>query len=384
MRFPVGTINLISNLTSTKMKKFLKKTTIIHLVLISLILTSCTKTKDEPDYGKYGEGVLICNEGTFGAGNGSISYYNPENDSVVNDIFKLENGRNLGDVVQSVSRIGDFVFIQVNNSHKIEIVDGKSFAEKGVIKNLTQVRYAIGNENIAYASAWGKWGVNGKVYFIDVKTLSISDSIATGLGPEAMILLDNKLFVANSGGWSYDSTITIINPTNKTILKTLIVGANPKTMVVDKNQKLWVLCSGSAIYDANWNVKGHRSAKLVRINPSTFAIEKEVILFTDKHPVKLSINANGDKLFFGAGFGFQGIYIFNINDATFSTNKLIDKEFYGFDVNNNGEIYAFEALNFTERGKLFRYSETGVELGNYLVGIAPNGSSLKRNCIDAL
>ncbi len=362
-------------------KSFLKINS-IFILLVSIFMVSCTKTeeKESPVYGKYELGTFISNEGTFGSGNGSISYYNPTNDSVTNEIFQLENGRSLGDVVQSLSKIGEYAFIQVNNANKIEIADANSFKEVGVIQNLLQVRYALGDENTAYASAWGSWGADGKVYIIDVQTLSVTDSVATGLGPEGMILYNDKLFVANSGGWGFDNSISIIDTQSKLVLKTLEVGANPKSLVLDKNNSLWVLCAGSTIYDENWAPVGDYPSKLVQINPETMTIAKEIPLFLDQHPSKLAINGDGDKLFIGAGFGFTGLYTFGINETAFSETKLIDKSFYSFDVNkDDGVIFGYEALNFTDRGQLYRYSETGVEIGHYTVGIGPNGSSLKRN-----
>ncbi len=361
------------------MKHQFAKIALFSLMLSGFLFSSCDKTQETPDTGKYGLGVLISNEGTFGAGNGSISYYDTEGDSVINEIFQLENNRSLGDVVQSVIRIGDYAFIQVNNSNKIEIVDGKSFAEVGVLQNITQVRYAIGDENQAYATAWGTWGADGKVYFIDVKTLRVTDSVSTGNGPEALLLFGENLFVANSGGWGLDNTISLISTTNKILLKTLTVGSNPKSLVLDKNNKLWILCSGSTIYDANWMPSGHHPSTLVQVNPITMVVEKEIPLFADQHPSKIAINPAGDKLYIGGGFGFSGIYTFGINEVSFTSNKLINNSFYGFDVNQeDGNIFAYESLNFTERGKLYIYSESGVEKGTYTVGIAPNGSSLKR------
>lgn len=362
-------------------KSFLKVNS-IFILLVSILIASCTKTQENesPVYGKYELGTFISNEGTFGSGNGSISYYNPTNDSVTNEIFQLENGRNLGDVVQSLSKIGDYAFIQVNNANKIEIADANSFKEVGVIQNLLQVRYAIGNENTAYASAWGNWGADGKVYIINVKTLSVADSVATGLGPEGMILHNDKLFVTNSGGWGFDNSISIIDTHTKLVLKTLEVGANPKSLVLDKNNSLWVLCAGSTIYDENWTPVGDYPSKLVQINPETMTIIKEIPLFQAQHPTKIAINGDGDRLFIGAGFGFSGLYTLGISETAFSESKLIDKSFYSFDVNkDNGVIFGYEAPNFTDRGKLFRYDKNGIELGNYLVGIGPNGSSLKRD-----
>lgn len=363
------------------MTKLVRKTTFIYLLLAGLLISSCTPkpVPENTDFGKYGLGVLISNEGTFNSGNGSISYYDAYSKSVTNEIFQLVNNRSLGDVVQSVIRIGDYAFIQVNNSNKIEVVDGKSFEEVGVIQNLNQVRYAIGDENTVYASAWGEAGIDGKVYFIDVNTLSVTDSVATGLGPEAMILIADKLYVANSGGWGYDHTVSVINTSNKTILQTIQVGANPKSMVVDKDNNLWVLCSGSELYDANWNIIGHNSSRLFKIDAATNLVTRMISLFADKHPNKLAINPDGNKLYIGAGMGVDGIYTMGINDAVFTETMLINKSFYGFDIDpSNGAIFGYEALNYTERGKLYRYSETGVELGNYVVGIAPNGSSFKK------
>lgn len=375
---------LVFTIILIKSKK-MKLKSIIYLFVLSLVFTACTKTEDPPeeevDYGKYGLGVLISNEGTFGSGNGSISSYDSSTNAISNEIFQTENNRNLGDIVQSVSRIGDYAFIQVNNSNKIEVVDGKSFAEVGVIENLTQVRYSIGDENTAYASAWGIWGADGKVYIIDINTLTVTDSVATGLGPENMVLLGDKLFVANSGGWGYDNSVSVIIPSNSIRLLNITVGANPKSMVLDKNDNLWVLCSGSALYDANWTPIGHNPSKLVQINTTDYSVTKEIALFDEQHPAKLAINPEGDILYIGAGFGFNGIYTYGIDDASFTENLLIDKSFYGFDINPaDGIIFGYEALNFTERGKLYRYeNKNGIELGNYLVGIAPNGSSLKRN-----
>lgn len=384
MRYPEEITKLVFTINLIKTRKMKLKSS-IYLFAFALIFTACTKTNktiDEPiDYGKYGQAVLISNEGTFGSGNGSISVYDSSEDLVTNEVFQLENNRSLGDVVQSVSRIGDYAFIQVNNSNKIEVVDGKSFAEVGAIQNLTQVRFAVGDEDNAYASAWGAWGSDGKVYSIDLSTLTVTDSVETGLGPEQMVLVEDKLFVANSGGWGYDNSVSVISTSGHVRLVNIEVGANPKSMVLDKDDHLWVLCSGSALYDANWNVTGHNPSKLVQINTIDYSIIKEVSLFAEQHPAKLSINPDGDVLYIGAGFGFNGIYTYGINEATFNEDLLIDKSFYGFDVNpDNGVIFGYEALNFTERGTLYRYdAKNGIELGNYLLGIGPNGSSLKRN-----
>ena len=97
-------------------------------VAIFTVFLSCEKsdTKTKPD--GYSQGVYIVNEGSFQASNGSISYFDPSRNLIVNGIFEAANNRPLGDVVQSMSVANDTTgYIVVNGSGKVEIVRLKDF-----------------------------------------------------------------------------------------------------------------------------------------------------------------------------------------------------------------------------------------------------------------
>ncbi len=358
----------------------MKKIIFLNLLVFfvsTLLFQSCDKDEYTPK-GIYDGGVFISNEGTFGQGNASVSFYSIAGDSVVNNIFEKANNRTLGDVVQSLYVFNDKAYICVNASNKIEIADQYNFNELGVINELPSVRYFIGNDaGKGYASVWGD---GGQIKVLDLNTNTVSKSIDVGNGPEHMTIFSNKLYVANSGGFIDDNTISVISTETDDLLKTITLdGDKPVDLLTDKNGNLWVLCMGKTIYDANWTPIDNTAAKLFKINTSTDEVEGTVVLSPTAHPNNIEISADGNYLYYGGGFGFNGIYKIDIETLTVAVEPIISKYFYGFNIYENGEIFATEATSYTDNGILYRYQADGTFIQEYTVGIAPNGASYKRS-----
>ena len=107
----------------------------ITFLLFVFLLFSC-KTDEEkeitPVSNESGVDVIVLNEGNFGSGNASINWYNSSENKIYQHIFKSNNqGRPIGDVVQSMQIIGDKGYIVVNNSQKIEVVNLSDFKSIG-------------------------------------------------------------------------------------------------------------------------------------------------------------------------------------------------------------------------------------------------------------
>lgn len=345
---------------------------LLSLVLI-LFLSSCTeKVKDEPVIINPGaKSIYISNEGAFGFNNASLSVYYPQEDILENNVFKSVNGRVLGDVLQSVYHFNDILYLVVNVSSKIEIADAKTFEEKGVILNIISPRYMQIIDNKAYVSCWGD---GGQIAVIDLQDNSIVKKIDVGNGPEKMISNQSNLIVCNSGGLTVDSTISIIDLVSNKVSKTLNVGDVPTDIKFhpDSNS-FYVLCKGRALYDASWNVIGHTSSKMVKVSSSTFEIEAEVILFADKHPSNLAYNAKEDVFYLGGGYGFQGVYRFEIFQEKLYNTVISTKSFYGISSDSEGKLYGFESPDFSSQGKMVIMDSQGNILKEKKVGVGPNG-----------
>jgi YVTN family beta-propeller protein len=350
-------------------------------IFLSVFVTACDKD-DDTISGIYSDGVLITNEGTFGAGNGSVSFYTYRGDSLVNNVYSNTNNRALGDVVQSLTVYNNNAYIVVNASNKIEVVQDYDFKETGVISDLTNPRYFIGiNKSKGYVSQWGE---DGAVKVIDLETLAVSKTIAVGIGPEHLIYHNNNVYVANSGGYGLDNTISVIDPSTDEVVKTIaLYGDSPRDFTVDANGDLWVLCYGYVEYDySNYpdvTILSETASKLVKINSTTNAVAQTITISENQHPTCLETDRSRRNLYYGGGFGYQGIYKMAITETTVPTSPILDKYFYGFNINSEtGNIFAMEAPSFTANGTLWRYKEDGTELGSYEAGIGPNGTGLKK------
>lgn len=359
------------------MKRIKLNFALILFIALSLFFVACDDDENTLS-GIFSDGAFITNEGAWGAGNGSVSFYSYTGDTVANDIFKSVNNRALGDVVQSLTVHNEKAYIIVNGSNKIEVVTSNDFVEYGVINNLASPRYFMGvDNNKAYVSQWGD---NGVIQVIDLPTLSVSKTIDVGFGPEHMIYHNNNIYVANSGGLVNDNTISIIDPSDDQVIKTITLdGDSPRDFALDANGDIWVLCYGYVEYDpVTYAIVKETASKLIRINATTNEVAESIIIGENVHPTSLESSLNGNHIFYGGGYGFQGIFKMAITENTVPSVPLIDKSFYGFNIDPvTGNVFAFEAP-YSGNGTLWRYTAEGNELGSYEVGVFPNGTSTKK------
>ena len=359
------------------MKKNFNKFSIFMLsvILVSNLLTSCSD--DETIKGDYANGVFITNEGGWGNNNGSISFYSYDKDEVTNNIFQAVNGRQLGDVVQSITISGDNAYIVVNNSNKIEVADKNTMSEKGVIENLPSPRYMAVSSSTGYVSCWG----DNSIRVVDLNTFSVIDTIySTGSGPEKMLITDNKLYVVNPGGWSNDSTVTVINTESKEVIATIQVPYLPMDIVKDNSGNIWVLSYGNEYYNDDYTaIVGHTPSYLYKIDPSTNQVIASGELFAEQHPAHLEIDKDGSTLYVGGGYTFGGVYKIVISGLNLSIGKIADDYAYGLNYDSNSDVL-FVALSgdYKSGGTLKRYDTDGNLLGTYTCGIGTSGAAFKK------
>ncbi|MCK4630868.1 MAG: hypothetical protein KAT40_05460, partial [Bacteroidales bacterium] len=307
--------------------------------------------------GSFKPGVFIINEGNFGWGNGSVSFFDFTESKVYNHLFQKANDRVLGDVPQSMFIMDNLGFIVVNNSGKIEVVNIENFKSVNTITGLTSPRYFLPvSESIAYVSDL----YGGSITQVRLDDYTISNTIETGISTEQMIKIDNELFVAN---WSGGNKILVINHIMGEIIDSIEVIIEPNSMVLDKNHKLWVLCSGGYL---NEEMPG-----IIRIDPGTREKE-EIFRFNEleSSPSHLCINGLGDTLCYLN----NGIFQMPVTDTEIPSEPLVltEKLFYSIGIDpESGIIYAADAIDYQQKGKVFRYLHEGALKDSFDVGIIP-------------
>jgi YVTN family beta-propeller protein len=345
------------------------------LISLGLLIfsSSCKKEEDKPVDTGFLHGIYIVNEGGFTKNNGSVTYYDEIGAFVYPNLFYQVNARGPGDVIQSFSIAEDMGFIVANNSGRVEVVDMKTFASIGTVINVDYPRYVLGVTDKKVYLTSGNFG--GFVQVINLENLEVDTKISVGSGPENLIMADNKVFVANSGGWGLDSTISVIDPTQDKVINTIEVGDNPTDLVEDENGDIWVLCKGKVIYDQSWNVISETDSRLVQIKIADLSVGKNFVIGNKGDffaPLHLAVSKDGKSVLYAE---VDGIYRMDITASSAPLQPIIIGSFYGLDVSpENGDIYALKANGFDVNGVAFIYQGDGRIMDSLLVGIAPNAA----------
>jgi YVTN family beta-propeller protein len=351
----------------------------LNLLIISLlILTGCKPEQPASPTEAYSTGIFISNEGIYGQTSGTISHYNPDSGIVTQKIFKTKNGRDLGNVVQSMTFVNDKAYIVVNNSNKIEVADANNFEEYAQITNLLQPRYMLAiDTNTAYVSQWGLDLLSGSVAVIDLHSHQILQTIVSGIGkgPERMCLHNGKVYVANVGGLESDNFISVIDINSHSVVDTIIVDDNPNSLQLGSDGLLWVACGGKTVY-ANYpeiDTAASTYGAVVAISPNTGGMVHRIALQKGRGAHQLTKDNTGNSLFFS-----YNNQVCKLNTAQAQWQSLFAGNFYGLGYNpTDNYIYAAENAGI-QAAWAYRYRATdGTLVDSFRVGIFANGFWLK-------
>ncbi len=338
----------------------------VALAVTSLFfLQSCDKAAD-PIKGAYQSGVLIVNEGGFGAANGDVTYYNSSSSLLEQSIFKNVNSTFAGDVLQSISVEGDDGYLVLNGSNKIEVVNINTLKRKNTFTDLklNSPRFLKVINGKAYISVWGPFNssfalIDSYVLVVDTKTLSVITSIDTNEGVENL-LYDGKFLFVSKNGFSGSNALSVIDPSTNKIVKEINLSGEPVGMVQDTNNKLWVITTDGV-------------SKLFRINTTTFEVEQTVEIGSNSKGY-LAVTPDKRNLIYAMG---KAVYKMSIDATTAPTTPLFTASnvtsFYGMNVDpNTGDIYVADAKNYSSAGDTYIFTADGNFKNKVETGIAPN------------
>ncbi len=333
------------------------------LLLAALGLNSCQHKEICCDvFADYSKGIFVANEGPYG-GTGTISWYNPNTGETRDSLFeKANNGAVLGQYVQSLTFFNGKGYIVVNGANRVVVVDAQSFKFLHSIEGLAQPRFFLPiNNNSAYISQWGDDGYTGSIAKVDLNTHLVLKTIPTGRGPEKMIRVGDKVYVANSGGYGKDSTLTEISISDDSpLILNLPSGVNPATLAYD-GQRLYYLCKGYYddpdqsgqldFFQGGPGVQTPASSDDLQLNP-----------------------ASGELYFFGANTVYKAFS----GGQTPVLEPLIPQgssgmeNIYGMTLDAaQNLLYCADTKNYTTAGKVYVFKTDGTKIDSFRTGLLP-------------
>jgi hypothetical protein len=339
------------------------------MIFMSLCFSvvSCTKISTNPT-GSFltGNGVFIINEGNFRGGNGSLSFYSYDSTKIFNDLFQNINRRPLGDVPNSMIINGNKIYIVVNNSGKIEVVNKNTMESIATISGLISPRnIAIVNNNKAYITSM----YSDSAAILDLTSNLISGYINLRHSSESIVISGSKAFISN---WVGGKKVMVVNTVTDAVADSIVVGIEPESMVIDKNNVLWVLCNGGWARD--------NFAELVGINTVSNIVEKEILFPTKQaSPSCLQIDGKGETLYYLE----SGVQQMNISASSLPTTPLIPESghyFYKIGINPvNSDIFLTDAVDYQQQGYVMYYKKDGTFVSSQKADIIPGLMCFKLN-----
>ena len=325
----------------------------VYSVIIALfvLVSSCEKPSPSPLLEHFlSNGVLIANEGNFQWGNATVSFYDSVNDTILEKVFQGVNQRPLGDVLQSINIQGDKVYLVLNNSGNIEVVDKNSFELETTISGFTSPRYIqIVSSNKAYVSDL----FADKIAVVDLNSQQISSYINCEGWTEEMVQIDDLVYVANLE----DNTIYIIDLESDEIIDDFQLDFAINSLKKDNQNRLWICGASQGL------------GRVICIDAST-KTELYSYTFEGENPTDLFITEQGHDVYFLS----NGVWRINeFTDETISA-PIIPADgrlFYGLSVHDD-KIYIADAINYVQKGTVWVYDLQTTLIDEWEVGIIPS------------
>ena len=327
----------------------MKKKLLIAFAFISL--TSCDKQMCKSIVDHYiSEGILISNEGNFQFGNASVSFYDTKNDTLIESVFQEVNNRPLGDVLQSITIDGDFAYLVLNNSARIEVVNKNSFELVGSITGFISPRYIhIVNNEKAYVSDL----FANKIAIVDLVSLEITNYIDCPGWTEEIHQLNDEVYMLNKT----DNTLHVVDTNIDAITSELVFDFELSAFKIDNQSRMWLAGSKNDV----------GLVQCIKL------IDQEIqysYTFEGESPTELYVSETGTDVYFLS----NGVWHINEFADEIITVPIIpanDRLFYGLSVHQD-KIYIADAINFVQKGTIWVYDLQATLLDEFKVGIIPS------------
>ena len=208
-------------------------------------------------------GMYLLNEGNMGSNKSTLDYLDLSgSDETVHYYRNIYSERNpstvmsLGDVGNDCQIYGSRLWLVINCSNKVEVARAEDAVRIGKV-NIANCRYVTFKDQYAYVSSYVGSAYDtsssplGCVFKVDTLTLQKVDSVSVGYQPEEMAIVDNRLYVANSGGYQgmtgqgYESTVSVVDLATMQQTERIEVAPNLHHLKADRYGQLWVTARGN-------------------------------------------------------------------------------------------------------------------------------------------
>lgn len=247
------------------MKKYLLGLAV--LLMGTAVMTSCSDDNDGPEIylQVYSTGAYVVNSGNmYSKIESSLTAIDYASSTATQNVFKTANGRTLGNTANDGIVYGNKIYLAVDQSNTIEVIDKKTKQSIKQIKTTELLgnaegahpRHIIAGGGNVYFTTYG-----GYVAAVDTTSFALQKKWQVGNYPEGLVFGNHTLYVANSNYGAGGGNISCINLSNDNVETKNIEGVNNPTGIYYAAGLLYVL--DNQYYDASYNAYGENALRAV-------------------------------------------------------------------------------------------------------------------------
>lgn len=316
-------------------------------------------------------GIYLVNQGNQGSNKARLDFLNFHNGFYIRDVFTEYNPevvKGLGDTGNDVQVYKGKVFVVVNGSHKVEIMDAYSMKRLAQV-DIPNCRFIAFDGNHAYVTSYvakDKEALKtqkGALYRIDLDTYKVTGQVTVGYQPEQLVIMDGKAYVANSGGYvaGYDNTVSVVDLKSMKVEYDIEVAVNLELMLVDAEGTIWVSSRGNysdVSSTLNYLVKKGDKYELggsvnVPVSSMALAGDKIYVIGLTYIPPTWTPTAT---------YNIVNVKTRELESGSFITDGTESGITTAFTVTvnpGNGDIYVTDAKDYVSSGTLHCYTGSG-------------------------
>ena len=253
------------------MKKYLLGLAV--LLMGTAVMTSCDPAEDYPEtyLQAYSTGAYVVNSGNMYSNiESSLTAIDYASSTATQNVFKAANGRSLGNTANDGIVYGNKIYLAVDQSNTIEVIDKKTKQSIKQIKTTDLLgkaegadpRHIIADGGKVYFTTYG-----GYVAAVDTTSFALQKKWQVGSSPEGLVFGNGNIYVANSNYAAGGGNISCINLSNDNVETKNIEGVNNPTGIYYAAGLLYVL--DNQYYDASYNAYGENSLRTVEFAQGT-------------------------------------------------------------------------------------------------------------------
>jgi DNA-binding beta-propeller fold protein YncE len=366
----------------------MKYSLITTVLVLLLIISGCRKDAavqphEEEDFPAdlSAADFYLLNEGNMGMNKASLDYIDHLTGTYKRNIYNEINPtapKEMGDVGNDLQVYGAKLYAVINMSDKVEIMDMVTAKRLGqvTIPNCRYITFANGKAYVSsYASALGDANApEGYIAELDTTTFQVLRKATVGRQPEEMAVVSNKLYIANSGGYSppdYERTISVVDLNTFKEINRIDVAINLHRIKKDGEGDLYVTSRGD----------------YYNIPSNMYVVDTKTDKVRDSFNIAAAnICIMGDSAYI---YSVEWSYLVNDNVITYAlvnvrTDKVISQNFitdgseknikipYGLAINpKNRDIYITDAKDYVTPGTLYCFDKTGRKKWSVTTGDIP-------------